>query len=751
MVQIRSTHVDKGVQREGGWLQAVGRANVRDSLNQTASALLTRAQTPTGSKSGGKLPPVANSEPLSGTPPWLTKGKEMVEILAELNLDKLGLQAALCYPAYEVGVVDAEWLEGQAGSGLAVMVETVRQMQSISELQHFQHGKPNAAQIDTVRRMLLAMVEDVRAVLVKLAERICHLRLLKNAEEEERVLAAKECSEIYAPLTNRLGIGQLKWELEDLAFRYLHPQTYKQIATLLDEKRLQREAYIDIFVRDLQAQLDAEDVAATVYGRPKHIYSIWRKMQKKGLHFDELFDIRAVRIVTRSLKDCYGALGVVHTSWRHLASEFDDYVATPKSNGYQSIHTVVIGPDDKHVEIQIRTEQMHDDAEMGVAAHWMYKEGATGARGQGYEDKIAWLRKLLAWHEDMAENDDLVQEIRSQVFEDRVYVFTPKGEVIDLPAGSTPLDFAYYIHSQVGHRCIGAKVDGRIVPFTYQLQNAERVEILTQKEPSPRRDWVNPALGYLRSSRARNKVQVYFKKLDRDKHISAGKELLDTELARHKLTLADTDKAVKRFNMTCLDDLLAAVGAGDIGLHQVVNYLKPVAQDDVTDAAQALKKVIKKPSESKPSNAKTAVQVEGIGNLMMSFARCCQPLPGDPIMGYVTQGRGVSVHQKSCEQLQRLLQDAPERGIDVHWTGAKRQRYASKIMLEALDRNGLLHEVTTVISNEKIHVGDVASQVNQSNSQVTLTLTLLVKDNDELQRVVSRLRQINDVFSVQRF
>lgn len=733
MVQVRSTHVDKGIQRQGGWLQAVPKEKVRHTLARFADDL---AQVMPASTVLG--------EPAEA----LLKGEEMVEILAELNLDKVGLQAALCIPAYESGVIDDDWLVEKGGEPLVQMVHTVHQMQSISELQHFQHGKPNAEQIDTVRRMLLAMVEDVRAVLVKLAERICHLRLLKNADEEERVLAAKECSEIYAPLANRLGIGQLKWEIEDLAFRYLHPQTYKQIARQLDEKRLQREAYIDTFVNDLQAHLDAEQVDAKVYGRPKHIYSIWRKMHKKGLDFSELFDIRAVRIVTHSLKDCYGALGVVHTRWRHLASEFDDYVATPKANGYQSIHTVVIGPEQKNVEIQIRSEQMHDDAEMGVAAHWMYKEGAPGGRGQGYEEKIAWLRKLLAWHEDMAENDDLVQEIRSQVFEDRVYVFTPKGDVIDLPAGSTPLDFAYYIHSQVGHRCIGAKVDGRIVPFTYNLGNGERVEILTQKEPSPRRDWMNPALGYLNSARARSKVQTFFKKLDRDKHIQSGKELLEAELARQKLHLVDAEKAVARFNMTQLDDLLAAIGAGDIGLHQVVNYLKPVESVDSEEATeQALKKIIRK----KPGGKATGgVQVEGIGNLMMSFARCCQPLPGDPIMGYVTQGRGVSVHQKHCEQLAQLLQQNPARGIDVKWSGGKPLHYEARIMLEAMDRSGLLHEVTTIMSNEKVNVGDVQSRLDHAKSQVTLTLTLYVHDNDELQRVLTRLRQLSDILSVQR-
>lgn len=729
MVQVRSIHVDKGVQQQGGWLAAIKRDKVRENLRALASALQ-------------RIPAIEQN------PSLLVKGEEMVEILADLNLDKLGLQAALCLPAFEDAAIDSDWLHEQGGDKLVAMVDTVHQMQSISELQHFQHGKPNAAQIDTVRRMLLAMVEDVRAVLIKLAERICQLRLLKNADEEERVLAAKECSEIYAPLANRLGIGQLKWELEDLAFRYLHPQTYKQIAKQLDEKRLQREAYIDEFVTDLQAHLDAEHVDASVYGRPKHIYSIWRKMQKKNLGFDELFDIRAVRVVTQSLKDCYGALGVVHTRWRHLASEFDDYVATPKANGYQSIHTVVIGPESKNVEIQIRSEQMHDDAEMGVAAHWVYKEGAPGGRGQGYEERIAWLRKLLAWHEDMAENDDLVQEIRSQVFEDRVYVFTPKGDVIDLPAGSTPLDFAYYIHSQVGHRCIGAKVDGRIVPFTYHLQNGERVEILTQKEPSPRRDWMNPGLGYLNSGRARTKVATYFKKLDRDKHIHAGKELLDAELARQKLTMADADKAVSRFNMTHPDDLLAAIGAGDIGLHQVVNYLKPPSETEDQSAEQVLKKVIKRKTASK--KGKEGVQVEGIGNLMMSFARCCQPLPGDPIMGYVTQGRGVSVHQKHCEQLQQLLEISPERGIDVHWSGGTQQQYEARIEVQAMDRNGLLHEITTIMSNEKVNVSEVNSKLDPRSSQVSLLLTLFVRDHDELQRVLGRIRQLTDVISVQR-
>lgn len=490
MVHVRSTHVDRPEQH-GDWLQHIAADEVKAQLTSHYKQLqqYTKSQ-----------------------PELLIKGQEMVEILAALNLDTESLLAALYSPAYQAQKVTAEQLQQQDAklADLVALLDAVQQMQMISDLQHFQHGKPNAEQIDNVRRMLLSMVADVRAVLIKLAERICRLREVKNDDEETRVLVAKECQDIYAPLANRLGIGQLKWELEDLAFRYLHPQTYKSIAKQLHERRLDREEYIEKFVANLSEGLRHEGVDAEVYGRPKHIYSIWRKMQKKHLNFEQLYDIRAVRIITQSLKDCYAALGVVHSQCRHIQSEFDDYIATPKANGYQSIHTVVIGPEAKHVEIQIRTQAMHDDAELGVAAHWLYKEGTSGKAG-GFEEKIAWLRKLLAWHEDMAENDELVAEVRSQVFEDRVYVFTPKGEVIDLPQGATPLDFAYYIHSQVGHRCVGAKVDGHIVPFTYTLKNGQRVEILTQKAVKPRRDWLNPALGYLCTSRARSKVVTYFK------------------------------------------------------------------------------------------------------------------------------------------------------------------------------------------------------------------------------------------------
>lgn len=731
MVQVRNVHVDKQSSDSGNWLRHVvseERRNILTGLDQQLSALKTD---------------LSESEKAI----IRLKGREMVEILSELHLDQQALKAALCSPWFEAGVIDLEWLENHCSSEVATLASTVQQMQSISELQTFRIGKPGDTQIDTVRRMLLAMVEDVRAVLIKLAERICQLRVVKNADEEERVMAAKECSEIYAPLANRLGVGQLKWELEDLAFRFLHPDVYKSIAKELDEKRWQREAYIDEYVSKLQGMLDAQQIDAQVYGRPKHIFSIWKKMQKKNLSFEELFDLRAVRIITQSLKDCYAALGVVHTQWRHLASEFDDYIATPKANGYQSIHTVIIGPEQKNIEIQIRSEQMHDDAELGVAAHWMYKEGQVAGKAQGYEEKIAWLRKLLAWHEDMAENEDLVQEIRSQVFEDRVYVFTPKGDVIDLPMGSTPLDFAYYIHSQIGHRCIGAKVDGRIVPFTYTLKNAERVEVMTQKEPNPRRDWLNPALGYLHSSRARSKVHAYFKKLDREQNLVTGKEQLEAELQKHQLSLSDLKPAVQKFNVNNIEDLCAAVGAGDVRLHQVVNFLLPEPTDDQDILERYSGR--RKPA-ARQKKAREGVRIAGIGNLMMNYAKCCQPLPGDPIMGYITQGRGVSVHHQECEQLQQLLENEPARGIDVSWVEEQQQEFIVALKVRAMDRPGLLHDITSILSHEKMNVIDVRSQSDTDAQQVTIDLKVMVNHFTDVQRLTNRIRQVSDVLTAQR-
>ncbi|MCF2948360.1 GTP diphosphokinase [Paraglaciecola aquimarina] len=683
---------------------------------------------------------------VSDTPEILLIGQEMVEILHELHMDDETLQAALVYPYCEVHQLNEEQIKEQFGEGIQKLIIGIRRMDAIKSLHtRANSGKKNSeAQIDNVRRMLLAMVEDVRAVVLKLAERICTLQSVKNEDEETRVLVARECATIYAPLANRLGIGQLKWELEDHSFRYLHPLTYKKIAKLLDEKRTDREQYIEDFVGDLQAALDAQNIKAKVYGRPKHIYSIWKKMQKKHLSFDQLYDIRAVRIIAERLQDCYAALGVVHSHWKHIPKEFDDYIATPKPNGYQSIHTVTLGKLGKTIEIQIRTKQMHDDAELGVAAHWRYKEGASVSRS-GYEERINWLRKILLWQEEVSDSGDIVEELRSQVFDDRVYVFTPNGDVVDLPLGSTPLDFAYYIHSNVGHRCNGAKVGGRIVPFTYQLQTGDQVEILTGKKSNPSRDWMHQGLGYVYSSRARAKIQTYFKKQDKDKNIHAGKDMLDRELVKLSIDPKEASDATERFNMQNLDDLYAAIGGGDIRIMQVVHFLQQKhAPEPELDLDPRIKP--RKPQSAKLK--KDSIVVEGVGNLMNQIARCCQPLPGEDILGYITQGRGVSVHREDCEQLNHLLDSHPERQIEVNWASDLEAAFLAKLQVLSTDRAGVLRDVTTVLANEKASLLGVNSSSDTRNNTAKIELTLEVKNLGTLSKTITRIQQVKGVLDV---
>nr|WP_306287455.1 GTP diphosphokinase [Pseudoalteromonas sp. WY3] len=663
---------------------------------------------------------------------------EMVEILAELNLDADSLATAYLTPYFINNLVTLETVEEQLGSSIAVLLNGVAQMATISTLAH--QGK-GTVQVDNIRRMLLAMVEDVRAVVIKLAEQVCHLRNVKNAAEEERVIAAKETADIFAPLANRLGIGQLKWVLEDLSFRYLHPNIYKNIAKQLDDKRLAREAYMEDMVAQVKNRLSEAGIEAEVYGRPKHIYSIYKKMAQKNYEFDQLFDIRAMRIVVQRLQDCYGALGIVHTNWRHLHKEFDDYVATPKQNGYQSIHTVVFGPEGKTVEIQIRTSDMHQDAELGVAAHWMYKEGALPGRGSGYEQKISWLRKLLQWQEEVVDGSDLAQELKNQVVEDRVYVFTPRGDIFDLPLGATPLDFAYYIHSNVGHRCIGAKVFGKIVPFTHQLSTGDQVEILTQKQPNPSRDWLNPSLGYIKSSRARAKIHHWFKQLDRDKNLSAGKEILDNELQKLDLNYRDLAPAIKRFNFKELDDLMVAIGAGDIRLNQMLNF--------VTDRTEE-EPVIRFKTPTKVTGDNNGIVVDGVGSLMSHVAKCCRPVPGDEIIGYITQGRGIGVHRDDCDSFDNLKTQHPERVISVSWSDDIHNSYALSIRIEASDRSGLIRDISVVLANEKVNVLNMNVNTVDDNQIAIFTMQIEVHDLSGTNRVLSKLHQIEGVHSAKR-
>lgn len=680
-----------------------------------------------------------------------TKALEMVEILADLNLDQDSLCAAFIIPLLETKSLDITYVKEHFNTQIVVLCQGVEKMEAFKALQQSQRGQVSANQIDNVRRMLLAMVEDVRAVVIKLAERLCHLRLVKNADEESRVLAAKETSNIYAPLANRLGIGQLKWELEDIAFRYLHPDTYKNIAKLLDEKRLDRERYMIDFVSNLSDEIQSLGIKGEVHGRPKHIYSIWKKMKQKSLDFDQLFDVRAIRVIVEKLQDCYAALGIVHTNWNHLANEFDDYVATPKANGYQSIHTVVLGPEGKAVEIQIRTQQMHDDAEMGVAAHWRYKEGTASGKSTRFDEKVSWLRKILQWQDDVTESGELIDELRSEVFEDRIYVFTPNGDVVDLPVGSTPLDFAYYIHSNVGHCCIGAKVFGRIVPFTHQLATGDQVEVLTSKTPNPSRDWLNPNLHYIHTPRARAKVQHFFKLQDRDLHIDIGKEQLEQELAHHKLSHVDLTTTFSRFNVNSAEDLYASIGSGHARLQQVVNYLQQ--EDDKSKPFEEIdpQSLVKKPNPNqKPKVDSNGINVSGVGNLLTHMAKCCHPVPGDEITGFISQGRGISVHRSDCYQLANSLNQQPEREIDVEWGIQNKQKYVVSLQILANDRQGLVRDFSTIISNERISILGMESNSDINKHTMKMIIKMEVANQDLLQKLISKLHQLDDVIEVKR-
>ena len=683
----------------------------------------------------------------------LHKSMEMVEILSTLNLDADSLVAAFIAPLLESKIIDIKFVRDNFSKDIHMLCQGVEQMAAIKALrqQSNQSNDQEPQNIDNIRRMLLAMVDDVRAVVIKLAERVCDLHAKKNSDEETRVLAAKESANIYAPLANRLGIGQLKWELEDISFRYLHPQVYKKIAKLLDETRLEREQYMKSYVGHLSNELVNLGINGDVYGRPKHIYSIWKKMQQKSLDFDQLFDVRAVRVVVEKVQDCYSALGIVHTEWQHIANEFSDYVATPKSNGYQSIHTVVLGPAGKSVEVQIRTKQMDDDAELGVAAHWRYKEGNAQGKSNSFDDKIGWLRKILQWQDDVTESGEILNELRSQVFEDRIYVFTPSGDVIDLPMGSTPLDFAYYIHSNVGHCCIGAKVFGKIVPFTHQLHTGDQVEILTSKKPNPSRDWLNPNLNYIYSSRARAKVQHFFKLLDRDKYVIQGKDLFENEIAKYDLTSLDLLTAAKHFNMKTVDDLYAGIGTGNVRLQHAVNYFtqrdskfKPAPE---IDPQSLVKQSAVNKSLTQDDNG---ITVSGVGNLLTHMAKCCQPVPGDTISGFITQGRGISVHRQDCEQLANSLRLQPERLVEVQWGNEDKKSYQASAQIIGSDRQGFLRDISTIISNETVSIVGVDSHTDKVNQTVIMNLKLEVGSSELLTRVLDKLRQLDDVTEVRR-
>ncbi|BAQ76212.1 MULTISPECIES: GTP diphosphokinase [Pseudomonas] len=676
-------------------------------------------------------------------------GLEIAEILADLKLDQDSLVAAVLYRGVREGQIQLPAVSQRFGPVVAKLIDGVLRMAaisaSLSPRQSLVLG--TQAQVENLRKMLVAMVDDVRVALIKLAERTCAIRAVKSADEEKRNRVAREVFDIYAPLAHRLGIGHIKWELEDLSFRYLEPEQYKQIAKLLHERRLDRERFISDVMNQLQNELKATGVNADISGRAKHIYSIWRKMQRKGLEFSQIYDVRAVRVLVPEMRDCYTALGIVHTLWRHIPKEFDDYIANPKENGYRSLHTAVIGPEGKVLEVQIRTHAMHEEAELGVCAHWKYKGTDVKSGSNHYEEKISWLRQVLEWHEELGDIGGLAEQLRVDIEPDRVYIFTPDGHAIDLPKGATPLDFAYRVHTEIGHNCRGAKINGRIVPLNYSLQTGEQVEIITSKHGTPSRDWLNPNLGYVTTSRARAKIVHWFKLQARDQNVAAGKTLLERELSRLDLPQVDFDKLADKANMRTAEDMFAALGAGDLRLAQLVNLAQQLVEPERGN--EQLELIPRKAAGYKPGK-RGDIQIQGVGNLMTQMAGCCQPLPGDAIVGYITQGRGVSIHRQDCASVLQLAGREPERIIQVSWGPVPVLTYPVDIIIRAYDRSGLLRDVSQVLLNERINVLAVNTRSNKEDNTALMSLTIEIPGLDALGRLLGRISQLPNIIETRR-
>jgi len=665
---------------------------------------------------------------------------QALEAMSRLFPDADTVAATLLLPAALDGRERPSMADEPAGS---TAVDGL--LEQLSRLHHFgrTYLPDDSARAEGLRRLLMALVADVRVVLIALAWQLARLRLAADGDAETRRQIAHETRLIHAPLANRLGIWQLKWELEDLSFMYLEPETHERIRRLVAERRSDRQAFIEEFMDELRQLVAEAGIGGQVSGRAKHIYSIWRKMQRKGLDFHELFDVRAVRVLVDTVEQCYAVLGLVHTRWQPVPGEFDDYITNPKANLYQSLHTAVSTSSDRVVEVQIRTHDMHRHAELGVAAHWRYKEG--GPRDDSLEKRIGMMRQLLESQEEQPDDEALLESFQNLTTEDRVYVLTPTGEVKDLAAGATPLDFAYLIHTEVGHRCRGARVNGRIVPLTTELKNGDRVEVLTGKQPAPSRDWLIPRLGYLKTARARAKVRQWFRHANLDENIAAGRQALEIEFRRLDLDPGELDRVVHKFNASRVEDLHAQVGCGDVTALQVANALERLHEREQREQAGIA--VHKAPSSEAGDDD---VRIEGVGSLMHQMARCCQPVPGDAIAGYITRGRGVSIHREDCRQFLELQQRHPERVLDVRWQARSRSRYPARVRIEAWDRRELIRDIGTLLASEKVNVSAMNARHADNSDHVEIELTVQVEDFDQLATLLSRLHGIPNVTSARR-
>ncbi|MGA9533800.1 MAG: bifunctional (p)ppGpp synthetase/guanosine-3',5'-bis(diphosphate) 3'-pyrophosphohydrolase [Anaerolineales bacterium] len=674
--------------------------------------------------------------------PYIQHCLAVASILQDLGLPVSVVAAGLLHDTVEDTSITLEDIERDFGSEIATLVDGVTKLDQLPRVTR-RNGRGKAARAsqtelakETLRKTFLAMGDDVRVVLIKLADRLHNMRTLSHLPPEKQVRIAEETLEIFAPLANRLGIWGMKWELEDLSFRYAMPTEYKEIAERIDTRRTDREQDLEQIRERVNALLEQSGIEADVAARPKHLYSIYRKMLRKGVPFEEVYDVRGVRIIVDSIPNCYLALGDIHSEWKPIPGTFDDYIATPKDNFYQSLHTAVVYDDGKTLELQIRTPEMHENAEYGIAAHWRYKEGRP--REDAFEQRLVWLRRLMEWRQDVDDASDFVEAMKSDVFDDRVYVFTPRGDIIDLPAGSTPIDFAYHIHTEIGHRCRGAKVNGKLVPLDTSLKTGDSVEILTAKRGGPSRDWLNPSLEMVRSQRARSKIRRWFKRQDRAQNISHGRALLEKELRRLGIEDLTFDEIGKQLDFPNVNELFMAIGTGDLHVGKIVGEF---IEEDVEEPPI--------PTTEAPSGQRVSdeISVLGLSGVLTHLARCCHPAPGDPIVGYITRGRGATIHRRDCPNILRVKEQDRERLVQVSW-GQPKKTYPVSVRIRAYDRDGLMRDVSTLVTDEGINMSSV--HVATNNSLAIFDMVIEITDISQLSRTLNRLEALPNVLEARR-
>ncbi|VTR63468.1 (p)ppGpp synthetase I SpoT/RelA [Actinobacillus pleuropneumoniae] len=680
--------------------------------------------------------------------PYILHPLAVADIVVNMQMDTLSIIAALLHDVVEDTTVSLEQIRERFGDTCAMLVD------GLTKLERIQFRSKEEQQNENYRKMFIAMARDIRVIVIKLADRLHNMRTLKYQSEESQRRISYETLEIFCPIAHRLGISAIKWEMEDIALRYLNPQQYYRIANLMHKKRAEREQYIDNVIVCIREKLDEMGIQADLSGRPKHIYSVFKKMTVKNKQFNEIYDLLAIRIIVDNIKDCYATLGIIHTLWKPMPGRFKDYIAMPKTNMYQSLHTTVVGPNGEPTEVQIRTWEMHRTAEFGIAAHWAYKEGSAG-NGGSFDNKMTFFREILELQHETKDASEFVESLKMDFFSDLVFVFTPKGEVIELPSGSVPLDFAYRIHTEVGNRTIGAKVNGRIVPLDHQLKTGDIVEILTSKHSyGPSQDWLKIA----QSSHARSKIKQWFKKEKREENVEKGREMLEREIKRLGLDVSEwtTDEklmeAAKKFAFNDIEDMLSAVGFGGITAAQICTKVTEKLRKEQEEANQLeltseMKEIKPAEKRSRPTNG---VRVKGIDNLLVRFARCCNPVPGDDIVGYVTRGRGVSVHRSDCANLPTTDEgEDAARVIEVEWETAVEANYSVDIEVTGHDRNGLLNEVLQAVSESKTNISAVTGR-SDKNKMAMIHMTILIRNTDHLQSVVERIKRVKDVYTVHR-